>query len=202
MNSEPHNLLFKNINRKIRNLIININMDIITISSYMEDNDEYVSELHYYILALEDRNFFRHCGVDFKAILREFKNMLIGKKYGGASTIDMQLVRTITDYRERTISRKIYEMTLAILLNFKFSKKQILNCYMRNAFLGSHIIGFEAAIRKRFKDKPVLSELEMASLAAMLLKPMPLTPTKEWFCANESRARYAQKVRVFVKESK
>ena len=202
MNSEPHNLLFKNVNRKIRNLIININIDIISISSYMEDNDEYVSELHYYILALEDRNFFRHCGVDFKAILREFKNMLIGKKYGGASTIDMQLVRTITNYRERTISRKIYEMTLAILLNFKFSKKQILNCYMRNAFLGSHIIGFEAAIRKRFKDKPVLSELEMASLAAMLLKPMPLTPTKEWFCANESRARYAQKVRVFVKESK
>ena len=202
MNSEPHNLLFKNVNRKIRNLIININMDIISISSYMEDNDEYVSELHYYILALEDRNFFRHCGVDFKAILREFKNMLIGKKYGGASTIDMQLVRTITNYRERTISRKIYEMTLAILLNFKFSKKQILNCYMRNAFLGSHIIGFEAAIEKRFKDKPVLNELEMASLAAMLLKPMPLNPTKEWFFANESRARYAQKVRVFIKESK
>lgn len=202
MNSEPHNLLFKNVNRKIRNLIININMDIISISSYMEDNDEYVSELHYYILALEDRNFFRHCGVDFKAILREIKNMLIGKKYGGASTIDMQLVRTITNYRERTISRKIYEMTLAILLNFKFSKKQILNCYMRNAFLGSHIIGFEAAIEKRFKDKPVLNELEMASLAAMLLKPMPLNPTKERFFANESRARYAQKVRVFVKESK
>lgn len=202
MNSEPHNLLFKNVNRKIRNLIININMDIISISSYMEDNDEYVSELHYYILALEDRNFFRHCGVDFKAILHEIKNMLIGKKYGGASTIDMQLVRTITNYRERTISRKIYEMTLAILLNFKFSKKQILNCYMRNAFLGSHIIGFEAAIEKRFKDKPVLNELEMASLAAMLLKPMPLNPKKEWFFANESRARYAQKVRVFVKESK
>lgn len=202
MISEPHNLLFKNVNRKIRNLIININMDIIEISSYMEDNDEYVSDLHYYILALEDRNFFRHCGVDFKAILREFKNILIGKKHGGASTIDMQLVRTITDYRERTISRKLYEITLAILLNFKFSKKQILNCYMRNAFLGSHIIGFEAAIKKRFKDKPVLSELEIASLAAMLLKPMPLNPTKEWFCANESRARYAQKVRVFVKESK
>lgn len=98
-------------------------MDIISISSYMEDNDEYVSELHYYILALEDRNFFRHCGVDFKAILREIKNMLIGKKYGGASTIDMQLVRTITNYRERTISRKIYEMTLAILLNFLIFKK-------------------------------------------------------------------------------
>ena len=79
MNSEPHNLLLKNVNRKIRNLIININMDIIEISSYMEDNDEYVSELHYYILALEDRNFFRHCGIDFKAILRELKNMLTGK---------------------------------------------------------------------------------------------------------------------------
>lgn len=179
-------------------------MDIINISEYMEEDDEYISELHYYILALEDRRFFEHCGFDFKSGFRELKNVIFARKFGGASTIDMQLVRTITGYRERTISRKIYEIILAILLNFKFTKKQILNCYMRNAFLGSHIIGFDAAIKRRFEGKSIymLTRDEMSSLAAMLLKPMPLRPEQKWFVENRLRARYAQKVRAFVKECK
>lgn len=75
---------------------------------------------------------------------------------------------------------------------------------MRNAFLGSHIIGFDAAIEQRFQGKSIylLTEDEMSSLAAMLLKPMPLRPDQKWFVENRLRARYAQKVRPFVKECK
>jgi len=89
--------------------------------SYIQKNsyDDY-DELYYLVMALEDRRFLKHGGVDFRSILRECIKFFLRKKFGGASTIDMQMVRTITGFKERTLYRKFYELILAFIVNFKF----------------------------------------------------------------------------------
>lgn len=194
-------------NRKIRNFLITINQDLFLIREKIEkisyiqiiSYDDY-DELHYLVMSLEDRRFLKHCGVDFRSILRECKKFLFGEKFGGASTIDMQMVRTITGFKERTLYRKIYESILAFIVNFKFSKKQIIDCYLDNAFFGSRLYGVKRATQKHFgKDISQLTDDEKAQLAAMLQRPRPRYPSAEWQEKILIRARYAQGIRSRMK---
>lgn len=194
-------------NRKIRNFLITINQDLFSIREKIEEisytqkisYDNY-DELHYLVMALEDRRFLKHCGVDFRSILRECIKFFLRKKFGGASTIDMQMVRTITGFKERTLYRKIYESILAFIVNFKFSKKQIIDCYLNNAFFGSHLYGIEKATQKCFgKYISQLTFDEKAQLAAMLQRPRPQHPSAEWQEKILKRARYAQIIRSGMK---
>ncbi|WP_414467759.1 transglycosylase domain-containing protein [Kluyvera intermedia] len=114
----------------------------------------------------------------------------------------MQMVRTLTDFRDLSIFRKIYEIILSILVNYKFTKKQIIRCYLTRAFFGSGLYGFETASIKCFgKDFSELTSEQQAFLAAMLLRPKPMKPNEKWTESVTIRASYAQKVRVFVKDS-
>lgn len=143
------------------------------------------------VLIGEDRRFFYHPGFDLKSVVRESIRLLTFRRHGGASTIDMQLVRTITGYRKRTISRKLYEICLAFLVQHRYSKFEILRTYLSCAFLGSHLIGMEAASIKVFgKTIPSLSIEEAAFLSAMLVYPMPLVPTTSWHAKVKRRASY------------
>ncbi len=190
--------------RKFRRFLVDLNMDLSYISSKMSDCDSYgeFSDLEYYVMALEDRRFISHCGFDIKAFVRELTKKVKGRKHGGASTIDMQMVRTITGFKDLTVYRKLYEILLSWLVNFHFTKKQIIRCYLRNAFFGSHLIGVEKASFAMFGKAPsMLNRDESAFVAAMLLRPKPLSPKVEWFGIVNSRASYAQSARVFVKES-
>lgn len=194
-------------NRKIRNFLITINQDLFSIKEKIEEisytqiiSDDDYDELHYLVMALEDRRFLKHCGVDFRSILRECRNFLLSNKFGGASTIDMQMVRTITGFKERTLYRKLYESILAFIVNFKFSKKQIIDCYLNNAFFGSHLYGIEKATQKCFgKYISQLTFDEKAQLAAMLQRPRPQYPSAEWQEKILKRARYAQIIRSGMK---
>ena len=195
-------------NRKIRNFLITINQDLFLIKekidkiSYIQKNsyDDY-DELYYLVMALEDRRFLKHGGVDFRSILRECIKFFLRKKFGGASTIDMQMVRTITGFKERTLYRKFYESILAFIVNFKFSKKQIIDCYLNNAFFGSHLYGIEKATQKCFgKYISQLTFDEKAQLAAMLQRPRPQHPSAEWQEKILKRARYAQIIRSGMKD--
>ncbi|WP_343550386.1 biosynthetic peptidoglycan transglycosylase [Pantoea sp.] len=171
------------------------------ISSKIKDDHYVFDEFDYLVMALEDRRYLTHGGIDLCSIVREMVKIVSFKKHGGASTIDMQMVRTITNYKELTIKRKMYEMTLAILINFKFTKNQIMQCYMDNAFFGSHLIGASSTSRKIYnKEIHELNSLDKAKLAAMLLKPRPKKPSEEWFLSVQSRAIYAQSKRRFVKQ--
>lgn len=173
-----------------------ISQDIENLSVSVKNTQQagVINSLHFYILSLEDRRFFRHCGVDFWAVLREIWKAIRGKKHGGASTINMQLVRTITHYREPNLKRKLYEILLAVIIDYRFKKINILNCYIENAYLGTGIIGFQRASQTRYdKDLQYLTSYEKASLAAMLLYPMPRSPTEKWLSANKQRAFYALK---------
>ena len=188
--------------RNVKNIFICLNYDLFEISNKMQGIDNYseFDDFEFLVMSLEDRRFLRHCGYDFKACLREIFKFLSRRRHGGASTIDMQMVRTITNFRDLTFYRKLYEIILSILVNYKFSKKQIIRCYLKNAFFGTRLYGYEAAASKTFnKQFESLDYYEKAFLAAMLLRPKPLVENEKWRQSVIIRAMYAQRMRVFVK---
>lgn len=200
--NNPTNLRFY---LKFRKFLIQINKDLFLIKRYIEDTPNIPpSELYYYVIALEDRAFTRHCGIHFKSIIREVLKYISFQQHGGASTIDMQMVRTITGFKDRTLYRKIYEMILAYIINFKYSKLQIINCYLYNAFFGSHLYGIDKTIKSVFKkySLAMLTDFEQAILASMLQKPRPINPSYNWQSSITKRARYAQLIRrIYIKNT-
>ncbi len=148
-------------------------------------------------IALEDRRFFYHPGVDARSVLRETLRVLTGRKHGGASTIDMQFVRTVTGFRAPTVTRKVYEALLAMAIQFRHKKLEILRSYLACAYFGSGLIGADAAAQRMFNKKADLLVIEEASLiSAMLAYPRPLNGLPRWELRAQRRANYA--VAVFA----
>jgi Transglycosylase/N-acetylmuramoyl-L-alanine amidase len=148
-------------------------------------------------IALEDRRFFYHPGVDVPSVVREAIKALRGRRHGGASTIDMQFVRTATGFRAPTFSRKTYEMFLALVIQFRYKKLEILRSYLACAYFGSGLIGANAAAQRLFnKDADRLSFEEASLISAMLAYPRPLDGLPRWEQRARRRAAYA--VAVFA----
>lgn len=131
-------------------------------------------------IAVEDKRFYRHFGVDF---LRTFKALLINIKRGraaqGASTITQQLPRNLlsTISRRKILSRKIKETLLALQIERRYSKNQILEFYMNQIYLGNGAYGVQAASRTFFnKDINELSLPECAVLAGIPQLPERYSP--------------------------
>jgi penicillin-binding protein 1A len=130
------------------------------------------------VLAAEDSEFFRHGGIDLLGVVRSFAvNFQRGRRAQGASTITMQLARELTGRREKTWNRKITEALLAVELEKRLSKQQILTLYCNLAFLGHGNYGMEAAARDYFghgvRD---LSLTEAATLAGIVQRPSDFSP--------------------------
>jgi len=181
---------------RFRAWLIKVHRDLFTVHRYVEKYSAYYPEeltnVEKLTLALEDRRFLKHKGVDMLSALREIMRALTFRRHGGASTIDMQFVRTATGYKERTFSRKLYEMFLAVLIQFRYSKVVILRSYLHCAYFGSHrprgVIG---AAKKVFQKHAYDLTLEEAAfIAAMLVYPRPRNPTDAWKLRVERRARY------------
>jgi len=146
-------------------------------------------------IAIEDRRFFHHPGVDVLSFLREAIKMLRGRKHGGASTIDMQFVRTVTGYRAPTMKRKLYEAFLALVIQSRNKKIEILRSYLACAFFGSGLIGANAAAQRVFnKNADRLSMEEASFISAMLAYPRPLQGLPRWEQRARRRAAYAAAV--------
>jgi penicillin-binding protein 2A len=144
------------------------------------------------VLTLEDRRFFRHFGVDLRSVAREVINFMRGKKHGGASTIDMQFVRTATGYKAQTLKRKLYEGLLAILIQFRYGKTEILESYLACAYFGAGMTGAGMTAQKLFgKTADQLDLTEAALMSAMLARPRPSRASLVWQKRIETRARYA-----------
>jgi len=129
--------------------------------------------LKHAIVAIEDAGFYEHGGIDPQAILRAaFYSLVEGRlgARGGASTLTQQLALNLFLERERTLSRKAREALLAIDIEKRYSKDQILTMYANQIFLGHGAYGVEAAARLYF-DRPA-SELTVAQ-AAMLAGMIP-----------------------------
>lgn len=156
-------------------------------------SEQTLDDLEILVLLLEDRRFYTHFGVDYLSVIRELWRASTLRKHGGASTIDMQLVRTATGYKAHTLRRKVYEMLLAYLLNFKYRKIEILRLYLDRAFFGSGLIGINQASQGLYGRHPSdLNFDEKALLAAMLVYPKPRSPEIEWTRKVRRRADYAK----------
>lgn len=123
------------------------------------------------VLCYEDKNFYKHNGVDYLAILRAFKDNMLGKKRSGASTITMQVAK-LAYPKKRTYFNKIKEIIFAIKLENNLSKNEILKLYLNNAPYGGNIIGYGTASNMYFKKDPInLSWAECALLAVLPNSP-------------------------------
>jgi membrane peptidoglycan carboxypeptidase len=131
-------------------------------------------------LAIEDSDFYTHGGVSITGILRAaWENVKARRTVQGASTITQQVARTFFLTREKTIERKLREMMFAVILEKKFSKKEILELYLNKIYFGNGAYGIEAAAQTYFRKKS--SELdvhEAALLAALPKAPSKLNPIK------------------------
>src|SRR5260370_27246768 len=143
------------------------------------------------VLVLEDRRFFEQNGGDFLAVCREILKLITFRRAGGASTIDMQFVRTATGFQEKTLRRKLYEILLARIIQFRYSKIVILRSYLACAFFGSRVYGSEKVAATVFaKQILMLDDQQSAELAAMLVYPRPLRPDNKWMAKIKRRAAY------------
>lgn len=137
------------------------------------------------ILAAEDDGFFEHPGIDIKGIARALlANIRTGQTSQGASTITMQVARNFFLSSERTYSRKLNELFLALSLEKNYSKEQILELYLNKIFLGHRSYGFAAAA-KVYYDKPI-DELDLAQFA--MLAGLPKAPSQSNPVTNPERA--------------
>ncbi len=127
------------------------------------------------VLAIEDRRFYQHGGVDTKGILRAIKNNLSGISHEGASTITMQVAKNFFTVPggKRTIVTKVKEALLALKIEKALSKDQILELYLNQIYLGQRSYGFAAASQVYFGK--TLSKLTLAEAA--LLAGLPKAPT-------------------------
>jgi 1A family penicillin-binding protein len=130
------------------------------------------------IIAVEDKNFYNHHGIDFTGILRAlFLNLKAGKITAGGSTITQQTAKTLYLSNERTISRKIKELFYALELERRYSKDEILTRYCNSIYFGHGAYGLEVAARTFFnKNARDLSVEESALLAGLPNAPSLYDP--------------------------
>jgi penicillin-binding protein 1A len=125
-------------------------------------------------IAVEDRRFYQHGGVDYEGIIRAaWRDLNKGKVVEGGSTITQQLVRNLYISRERTFERKIKEACLAIKLSRHWSKDRILAAWMNQVYFGNHAYGVEAAAQTYF-SKPAK---DLTMMEAALLAGLPQAPS-------------------------
>jgi penicillin-binding protein 1A len=133
------------------------------------------------IIATEDRRFFDHFGVDIFGLIRaSWRNYNSGYIAQGGSTITQQLAKIVFLSSEKTIKRKVQELVLALYLEHKYSKKQILSSYINRAYMGSGIFGASAAAKYYFNKKlQNINIVEAAIIAGLLKAPSKYSPLND-----------------------
>jgi penicillin-binding protein 1A len=141
-------------------------------------------------VAIEDRRFYEHYGVDPLGIGRALiANILHRGVAQGGSTLTQQLAKNLFLTQERTVTRKLQEVLLAMWLERKFSKTQILELYLNRVYFGSGSYGIEQASLRYFgKSAKQLNVAEAAMLAGLVKSPTRLAPNRN-FDAAEKRAK-------------
>jgi len=150
-------------------------------------------------IAIEDHRFYSHLGIDPQGILRALiRNVTGGGMVQGGSTLTQQLAKNLFLTQERTISRKIQEAILALWLEHKYSKNQILELYLNRVYFGSGAYGVEAAAQKYFGHGARGVTLpEAAVLAGLMKAPTRLAPNRNPDGASE---RASQVIGAMVQE--
>ncbi|HPJ68191.1 MAG TPA: monofunctional biosynthetic peptidoglycan transglycosylase [Desulfobacteraceae bacterium] len=131
------------------------------------------------VLAGEDQRFLTHHGFDFHEIIHAVKGMISEKGIRGASTITMQVARTVFLWHERNLIRKAAEAYYSILIEIFWSKPRILEVYLNTVDWGWGAVGIEEASRKYFGvSASIISPYQAALLAAVLPSPYKWSPAE------------------------
>jgi penicillin-binding protein 1A len=138
-------------------------------------------------IAIEDRRFYHHWGIDPVGVTRALLRNATGRgPLQGGSTLTQQLAKNLFLTQERTMSRKIQEAILALWLERKYSKDQILELYLNRVYFGSGAYGVEAAARKYFGHGARQTTLpEAAMLAGLMKAPTKLAPNRNLVAATD-----------------
>ncbi|MCD6184911.1 MAG: PBP1A family penicillin-binding protein, partial [Deltaproteobacteria bacterium] len=130
------------------------------------------------LVATEDRNFYKHIGIDLKGIMRAIiKDIMAGEFVEGASTITQQLTKTLFLTPRKTLMRKIKEALLALQLERRYTKNEILELYLNQIYFGSGAYGVESAARIFFgKAVKELNLAESALVAGLAKAPSIYSP--------------------------
>ncbi len=130
------------------------------------------------VIAIEDRRFYDHAGLDLRGFVRAMlANARAGSIVQGGSTITQQVAKNLFLTPERTVARKIREALLAVWLEHKFTKDQILTLYLNRVYFGSGTYGVEAASQTYFnRSARALSVYQSAMLAGLMKAPSRYNP--------------------------
>ena len=133
------------------------------------------------VVAIEDRRFYHHLGVDFIGLARAaWSNHVAGRVVQGGSTLTQQVAKNVFLTPERSFKRKVQELMLALWLEHKFTKDQILAIYLNRVYFGGGAYGVDAAAQRYFgKQATKLTLLESAVLAGMLKAPARYSPARD-----------------------
>jgi penicillin-binding protein 1A len=144
----------------------------------VEDLPDYVPNA---FIAIEDRRFRSHIGIDPIGLVRAATlNMINGRVVQGGSTLTQQLAKNLFLSPSRTLDRKIQEATLALYLESRYSKNQILTLYLNRVYFGAGVFGIEAASEKFFgKHASELSLTEAAMIAGSVKAPARYNPLSD-----------------------
>ena len=153
----------------------------------LEDIPKYLQEA---TIAIEDKRFEKHHGVDWKGTTRAIVYTLFGKNVQGGSTITQQLVKNVTGDNEVTVKRKITEIYRALELEKRYEKDEILEAYLNEVFFGQSCYGVVTASRMYFnKDVSDLTLAECASLMGITNNPSMYDPTLSSWTRENNRER-------------
>lgn len=188
----------KNMREKLEN--------IRTASSVYDRNGKLIGNLYYYrrvwtpiskispmlqkaVVSIEDNRFYKHNGVDLKGIARAaVHNIIPGGSMEGGSTITQQLAKISLLSPERTVTRKVQDITLALQIEQTYSKQEILELYLNSVYLAHGNVGVEAASRYLFnKSAAELNLSEAALIAGMIQSPENYSPLKNMTAAKKRR---------------
>ena len=144
------------------------------------DYDDIPEDIKNAFLAAEDDNFFNHQGISYSGLIRSFIRCLSSSGcQGGGGTITMQVVRGYLLTKEKTITRKVKEIFLALELEGNASKEEIFELYVNRIFLGNRSYGIKAASNTYFnKELYELTIAESATIASMAQLPSRVNPVK------------------------
>ncbi len=133
------------------------------------------------VVAIEDRRYYAHFGVDPIGLARAMaENVMQGRLTQGGSTLTQQLAKNLFLKPERTLERKVQEVLLALWLEQKYTKDQILEMYLNRVYFGSGAYGVDAAARRYFgKGARDVTLSEAATLAGLLKAPSRLSPARD-----------------------
>ena len=134
------------------------------------------------VIATEDPRFFEHHGLDFGGIIRAtIKNLAYGRIVEGGSTITQQLARNLFLTRKKTIGRKLAEALIAMQIERRYAKEEILELYLNQVYLGHNAYGIESAANLYFgKTAAELDAAESAMIAGLIRGPELYSPYRNF----------------------